>query len=266
MWCMAGWGLAAVGYWQINNDGRGRQPYREIPSCPPSLINEVGEMKISLSITYKDLEFDEKDKLGSGAYGTVYKGTYKFNDVAIKQLHTDHLSAAAVDELKLEAGILGSMRSNYIVQLQGICLEAPNYCLVMELMPKGSLYSVLQNSSELPLSVRYRIGLDVCYGLYHLHEKNILHRDLKSLNVLLDDRFRAKITDFGLSKIKSEMASSSSTKGMKGTLGWMAPELFKEEAKATPAVDIYAFGMVLWEMMVNPYRIPFQGLAPASLD
>ena len=252
-------------YKQSGRDSQSRS-LGEISPASPQLINEVGEMKISLSISYQELEFNEEDKLGSGAYGTVYKGIYKFNEVAIKQLNSQNLSEVALNELKLEAGILGSMRSDYIVQLRGICLETPHYCLVMELMPKGSLYNVLQNSpGELPLSVRYRISLDVCYGLYHLHEKNILHRDLKSLNVLLDDRLRAKITDFGLSKVKSEVASSSSTQGMKGTLGWMAPELFEEKPQAGAAADIYAFGMVLWEMMVNPYRIPFQGLAPASL-
>jgi Protein tyrosine and serine/threonine kinase/FG-GAP repeat len=232
---------------------------------PPRLMDGVGEMKISFNVPYKDLEFDEKDKLGFGAYGIVYKGTYKFNEVAIKKLHTEHLSTDAVAELKQEASILDTMRSDYIVQLRGVCLETPHYCLVMELMPKGSLSSLLQNSPELPLLTRYRIGLDVCYGLYHLHERNILHQDLKSLNVLLDDRLRAKITDFGLSRIKSELAATSSSKGMKGTLGWIAPELFEEKPKATTAADIYAFGMVLWEMIVKPYRIPFQGLAPAPL-
>ena len=229
------------------------------------LMDKTGDMKISFNIPYQDLEFDEKSQLGYGAYSTVYKGTYEYSEVAIKKLNTRHLSTDAVDELKQEAGILGSVRSDYIVQLRGVCLEAPNYCLVMELMPKGSLYSVLQNSPELPLAVRLQIGLDVCCGLYLLHQKNILHRDLKSMNVLLDDRFRAKIADFGLSKMKSEMNSQSSSQGMKGTLGWMAPELFAEKPQVSAAVDIYALGMVMWEMVTRPYRIPFQGLAPESL-
>ncbi len=228
-------------------------------------MDKTGDMKISFNIPYQDLEFDEKSQLGYGAYSTVYKGTYEYSEVAIKKLNTRHLSTDAVEELKREAGILGSVRSDYIVQLRGVCLEAPNYCLVMELMSKGSLYSVLQNSPELPLVVRLQIGLDVCCGLYLLHQKNILHRDLKSMNVLLDDRFRAKIADFGLSKIKSEMSSKSSSHGMKGTLGWMAPELFAEKPQVSAAVDIYALGMVMWEMITHPYRTPFQGLAPASL-
>ena len=254
----------SLGNKQSGNVSQG-QPSSGISSISSRLMNEAGEMKISFSIAYQDLEFDEKDKLGSGAYGTVYKGAYKFNQVAIKKLHAEHLSEDAVAELKQEAGILGSMRSDYIVRLNGVCLEPPHFCLVMELMPKGSLYGLLQNSPDLPLSVRYQIGIDIGYGLYHLHEMHILHRDLKSLNVLLDDRLRAKITDFGLSKMKSEMSSMSSTKGMKGTLGWMGPELFTEKPEVTSAVDIYAYGMVLWELMIKPYRIPFQGLVPASL-
>ena len=237
------------------------------PASPssPRLMGEDGKVEISFNIAFEDLEFDEKNKLGTGAYGTVYKGAYKFDEVAIKKLHAEHFSEEALAEFKQEASIMAAMRSDYIVLLRGVCLQAPNFCMVMELMPKGSLYGLLQNSPELSLLVLYRIALDIGYGLYRLHEAGILHRDLKSLNVLLDDRLRAKLTDFGLSKIKSEMASTSSSQGMKGTLGWMAPELFDEKPKASQASDIYSYGMILWELVNRPYRIPFKGLAPASL-
>ena len=157
---------------------------------------------------------------------------------------------------------MASMRSDYIVQLRGICLEAPYYCLVMELMPKGSLYSVLKGNPVLPLAVKYRIALDVICGLAQLHEAKIIHRDLKSMNVLLDDRFRAKISDFGLAKIKSEVSSTSAAKGAKGTWGWMAPELLENNPSppSTFSTDIYAYGMILWELIVKPYQPPFYGL------
>jgi tRNA A-37 threonylcarbamoyl transferase component Bud32 len=237
------------------------------PASPssPRLMDEAGKVEISFSIAFEDLEFSEKDKLGSGAYGTVYKGTYKFNEVAIKKLHAEHFSQDALVEFKQEASIMATMRSDYIVPLRGVCLESPHFCMVMEWMPKGSLYSLLQNSPELPLPTLYRMALDIGYGLYHLHEAGILHRDLKSMNVLLDDRLRAKLTDFGLSKVKSEMVSTSSSQGMKGTLGWMAPELFDEKPQTSQASDIYAYGMILWELIIRPYHIPFKGLAPASL-
>jgi len=226
--------------------------------------SESLELKLSLNIiALKDLHFNKKDKLGAGAYGAVYQGDYNFNQVAIKQLYAQHLSVAALEELKQEATIMGSMSSDYIVPLRGVCLEEPHYCLVMQLMPKGSLYHLLKNNSGLPESVVLRIALDIISGLCQLHKAGILHRDLKSLNVLLDDGLRAKIGDFGLSKVKSEVASQSTARP-KGTLGWMSPELCDEKPAST-ASDIYAYGMVLWELMVRPYQIPFQGLSPRQI-
>jgi serine/threonine protein kinase len=184
--------------------------------------------------------------------------------VAIKELHTQNLSKVAQNELTREAKIMAEMHSDYLVQLRGICMEAPHFCLVMELMPKGSLYDVLRTNPDWSLSVKYRIALDVVSGLAQLHEKNIIHRDLKSLNILLSDSLRAKICDFGLAKVKSEITSTSQSKGMVGTLGWAAPELFDEKPH-TKSTDIYAFTMVLWEMMMSPYRTPFQGMTATPL-
>ena len=233
------------------------EDYKLMPSEPVAIEK--------LEIKYGELEFKEKDKIGTGGSGTVYRGQYRFNPVAIKKLHAQSLSSTALEEFKKEAGIMASMRSDFIVQLRGVCTRAPNFCLVMELMPKGSLDQLLKTSSNLPLVVLLRVGLDVIHGLCQLHERNILHRDLKSLNVLLDDRLRAKISDFGLAKIRTEMTSMTSTKVLQGTFGWVAPELFDEKPVVTKAADIYAYGMILWELMTKPYRTPFQGLAYASV-
>ncbi len=135
----------------------------------------------------------------------------------------------------------------------------------MELMPKGSLYDLLHNGQDLPWSIRYQIALDAASGLRDLHEHKpvILHRDLKSFNILLNDRLRAKLADFGLAKVKHENSSQSSvSKGKVGTLLWMAPELFDDEPKVTAASDIYSFGMVLWELVTR--RLPYDKWRPEA--
>jgi ankyrin repeat protein len=231
----------------------------------PHKIDEVGELKISLKIPFQSLTINYDEKLGKGAYGTVYSGIYQYNSVAIKKFDTEVLSQEAQSELRQEAGIMAMMRSDNLVQLRGICLEAPHFCLVMELMPKGSLYDVLKSGANLPLTVKYKIALNIVSGLAQLHDNNIVHRDLKSLNILLNNTFEAKIADFGLAKVKSEIASTSETKGLVGTLGWAAPELFNERPRFTKSADIYAFAMVLWELTIHPYRIPFHGLVATSL-
>ena len=233
--------------------GKCKAPCQEVKSESIPMIDNV---------QWQDLEFGPL--IGEGGYGVVYRGTYRYNQVAIKQLRAERFSSMAVAELKQEAQIMAMMRSDYIVQWRGACFETSRVCLVMELMPKGSLHQLLQNQPDLKFPVLLQMGLDIIYGLYQLHENGILHRDLKSLNVLLNDRLRAKISDFGLSKIKSEIKSESLiSKDAKtfqgGTLNWMAPELFKKQP-ASRASDIYAYGMILWELMVKPYQIPFFGL------
>lgn len=220
-------------------------------------LDSTGIIHLDITVSHKELKLFEPP-LGDGGYGVVYRGQWKEQDVAVKKLKVQTISSPALKELCKEAEIMFKMglESSYIVPVKKICLEASHYALVMELMPKGSLFQLLKSSQDLPWSTRYQIALDVCHGLRDLHDRNILHRDLKSRNILLDDRLRAKLTDFGLSKIKQETTASLQTFTVKGTAQWMAPELFKRGATLTTSVDIYSLGMVLWELVTR--EIPFK--------
>ena len=234
-----------------------------------SLQSGYRREKFELDITVPASALTLGKLLGEGGFGAVYQGLYNGDPVAIKRLKTQNLTDKAVEELRNEAKIMFQLglESKYIVPLKKICLEAPHYSLVMELMPKGSLYDLLRNNQPLPWEIRFQIAMDAAWGLKDLHGYHILHRDLKSLNILLDDRLRAKLADFGLAKVKHETSSQSSI--AKGTVLWMAPELFDDEPKMTTASDIYSFGMVLWELVTRalPYaKAPNQMVAARWIE
>ena len=196
--------------------------------------------------------------LGSGSYGDVYQATWQGIEVAVKQLHLKTLSGDAAKDFQHEATMMGQCQFPHIVRLYGICQEPNHVAMVMEYLPKGSLYHVLHDANEvLPWNpIRWDIALDIGKGLSYLHDQKIIHRDLKSLNVLLDHQYHAKISDFGFAKVKSE-SQGTKTKLEIGTLRWMAPELLKRETDDhNVATDIYSYGMVLWEIASR--QLPFR--------
>lgn len=214
----------------------------------------------SFTIPYDELKLSKE--LGRGGFGVVHQAIWRHREVAVKQLLASALSPTAVEEFKNESAIMAKLRSRDIVQFYGCCVS-PRYCIVMEYMPKGSLFSLLQSSQSLEWPIRYRLVTDMACGLAFLHAENILHRDLKSLNVLLDENFRAKLSDFGLSKVKSETRTTTSKAQAVGTLAWTAPELFTPKTVYTQKADIYSFGITIWE--VASRQLPFADAATPAL-
>jgi hypothetical protein len=249
---------------QLEAEEKARQePPRSIP-IPPS----AEAYSVSYTIPYEALTFGAE--LGSGSYGDVCRGTWQHSDVAIKKLKISRLAPATLESFKTEAEIMWGLRHDNIVQLYGVSVDNPgHYCLVMELMPQCSLFDVIHNGQPFEWKVRYSIASDIAKGLSLLHDRGVIHQDLKSPNVLIGDGMRAKITDFGLAQVKTETSTLASTMPREqtstgqakpaGTLRWMAPELFRRRAKATTQSDIHSYGMILWELVSR--AIPFADAA-----
>jgi len=203
----------------------------------------------------------KKNKIGQGGFGKVYSGKYCGKVVAIKKLSLQY-SDIVPEDFKKETEIMAQCNFPNIVRLYGICVAEGKYFMVMEYLERGSLFSILKDPNEqLPWDLRWNIAIDVCRGLNYLHSKNILHRDLKSPNVLLDDQYQAKICDFGLSKIKLTSNSRGlATSNVKGTIRWRAPELCDWNSIPIPkkCSDIYSVGMILWELASRD--IPFSNV------
>jgi len=202
--------------------------------------------------------------IGGGGYGDVYFATYNESSLpcAIKKLFLEKLEGREMIHYFREVMVLSKCRSRFLLPLYGFTVSHP-YCIVTEYVPNGSLFDVLRNKnlkSVLDPTSKTIIALGIAKGMEELHKNGVIHRDLKSLNVLLDQNMYPKICDFGVSRFRT--AESEFLTRQIGTPHWMAPEQI-QTTTYTQKIDVYAYGMLLWE--IETACIPFSDLPPSQI-
>ncbi|KAI3442334.1 Non-specific serine/threonine protein kinase, partial [Psidium guajava] len=205
--------------------------------------------------TYRNLaratdDFAEKGKLGEGGFGGVYKGLLRESNMEIAVKRVSKGSKQGKKEYVSEVKIISQLRHRNLVQLIGWCHEEGELLLVYEFLPNGSLDSHLfRGKTHLTWAVRYKIALGLASALLYLHEEwkqCVVHRDVKSSNVMLDSNFNAKLGDFGLARLVDHDMGSQTTV-LAGTMGYLAPECVTT-GKASKESDVYSFGVVALEI------------------
>lgn len=211
-------------------------------------------IKMPKQFSYKELKaatkcFNANRIIGHGAFGTVYKGIMPDNGDIVAVKRCSH-SGQGKNEFLSELSIIGTLRHRNLVRLQGWCHEKGEILLVYDLMPNGSLDKALfEARTPLPWPYRRKIVLGVASALAYLHqecENQVIHRDIKTSNIMLDEGFNAKLGDFGLAR-QTEHDKSPDATVAAGTMGYLAPE-YLLTGKATEKTDVFSYGAVVLEV------------------
>ncbi|KAK1351640.1 Concanavalin A-like lectin/glucanase superfamily [Heracleum sosnowskyi] len=214
----------------------------------------AGPRKFSYqSLAVATYNFADERKLGQGGFGCVYKGYLLDLDIPIAVKKISRGSKQGKKEYIAEVKIISRLRHQNVVQLIGWCHDQGQFLLAYEFMPNGSLDSHLFGKrSALAWAIRYKIAIGFASALHYLHEKCeqcVVHRDIKSSNIMLDSNFNLKLGDFGLARLMDHELGLQTT-GLAGTFGYLAPEYVKT-GRASKESDIYGFGVVILEIVTG---------------
>ncbi|KAH7439599.1 hypothetical protein KP509_04G068100 [Ceratopteris richardii] len=221
------------------------------------VLKDVSEWEIP----WEDLVIGER--IGLGSNGEVYHADWNGTEVAVKKFLDQDITGDALEVFRSEVQLMTRMRHPNVVLFMGAVTRAPNMSIVTEFLPRGSLYRLIHRSNtQLDERRRMRMALDVARGMNYLHNCTpvIVHRDLKSPNLLVDKNWVVKVCDFGLSRMKHNTFLSS--KSTAGTPEWMAPEVLRNEP-SNEKCDVYSFGVILWELAT--LQQPWAGMNPMQV-
>ncbi|XP_031499615.2 uncharacterized protein LOC116263928 [Nymphaea colorata] len=262
--------VVLAGVWVLCLVRRRQKPLKILEHKEASLF-DVGSTKenkahydlpqISLkAIQSATVNFAEENKIGEGGYGPVYMGKLPNGQVAVKRLSGN--SGQGLKEFRNEIELIAKLQHTNLVRLIGCCLEKGEKMLIYEYMPNKSLDALLKDPEGrilLNWGKRSNIIMGIARGLLYLHQDsrlNIIHRDLKAGNVLLDEQLNPKISDFGMARIFSGVHGQETTSVVVGTYGYMAPEYAMDGVFSTKS-DVYSFGILLLEIISGQLNSSF---------
>ncbi|KAK4752583.1 hypothetical protein SAY87_021381 [Trapa incisa] len=254
---------------QVSSNGRSRRrlslgEYKRAVSWSKYLVSPGAEIKCDGEEEWSaDMsELFIGNKFASGRYSRIYRGVYKQRDVAIKVVsqpeEDEDLAAVLEKQFTSEVALLFGLDHPNIITFVAACKKPSVFCIIMEYMSGGSLKKYLhqQEPYSVPLNLVLKLALDIARGMQYLHSRGILHRDLKSENLLLGEDMCVKVADFGISCLETQC---NNPKGFTSTYRWMAPEMIKEKHH-TKKVDVYSFAIVFWELLTS--LTPFEDMTP----
>jgi hypothetical protein len=257
--------------------GGARGGYMELPDIEPTVslgAAKEEEAEANALVSAKDVALDNavrewevrpselrlRERLAVGGFAEVFRGTWNGTTVAVKQLL--QRGPDVVARLREEVHVLSRLRHPNLLLFMGWCPEPP--LIATEFMKRGSLHNILRkNKGPLDGPRMHHCALSVARGMHYLHSRSppILHLDLKSPNILVDDKWRVKIADFGLARVRSNTLLSGNS-AFHGTPEWMAPEMLRAENYDEKA-DVYSYGVVLWELLAA--QTPWNELHPMQV-
>ncbi|WOG85255.1 hypothetical protein DCAR_0104443 [Daucus carota subsp. sativus] len=265
-------GILFLAFWRFRGKLKGRSQdlsagFSAVDELSTDGKQDTGPQLPLFSFTFVELAteyFANKNKLGEGGFGPVYKGILPGGqEVAVKRL--SKWSGQGLEEFKTEMILIAKLQHRNLVRLLGCCIEGEEKLLIYEYMPNKSLDSLLFDAiqrSQLDWNKRYAIIEGVARGLLYLHRDSrlrIIHRDLKASNILLDEEMQPKISDFGMARIFGGNQNEANTMRVVGTYGYMSPE-YAMEGLFSVKSDVYSFGVLLLEIVSghrnNSFRTP----------